>query len=117
MVGIVVGILQLTSGTSYAVEFCNTAPIETQFGAGPAVPYPSPITVSGLTGTVTDVNVRLLGITTRGDNNNPPQHWVEDVDVMLSSPDNRTAILMSDAGGDNNNSSGPVNGVNLTLDD
>jgi hypothetical protein len=45
--------------------------------------------VSGLTGTITDVNVRLLGITTAGDNNNPPEHWVEDVDVMLSSPDGR----------------------------
>ena len=117
MVGIVVGILQLTSGTSYAVEFCNEAPINTQFAAGPASPYPSPIVVSGLTGTVTDVNVRLLGITTAGDNNSPPEHWVEDVDVMLSSPDGRNAVIMSDAGGTNNVSSGPVNGVNLTLDD
>jgi hypothetical protein len=115
--GIVVGILQLTSGTSYAVEFCNTTPINTQFGAGPANPYPSSITVSGLTGTVTDVNVRLLGITTAGDNNNPPEHWVEDVDVMLSSPDGRNAVIMSDAGGTNNETSGPVSGVNLTLDD
>ena len=112
----VLGILHLGSQSSSAVEFCNTTPIVGTGGIGPAAPYPSPITVSGLTGTVTDVNVRLLDVRTRGDNNSPPQHWVEDADVMVSAPNNAGVILMSDAGGDNNETSGPVVDADLTFD-
>ena len=58
------GLMAVNSGTSYAVEFCNTAPINGTSTFGPLGVYPSPIVVSGLTGTVTDVNVSLLGLTT-----------------------------------------------------
>lgn len=115
----VLGIASLSSGTSYAVEFCNTTPIiGNAAGPGapfPANPYPSPITVSGLSGTITDVNVRLVDVTTRPGPDG--LHWVEDADVLVAAPDNSNVILMSDAGGNNSESSGPVADVNLTLDD
>jgi hypothetical protein len=114
----VAGFLNLTSGASFAVQFCNTAPIPGTGGTGPSGLYPSPIVVSGLSGTVTDVNVSLIRIRTRGDNNSPPQHWVEDIDVMVSAPTpSKNVTLMSDAGGDNDISQGPVVDVNLTFDD
>ena len=70
------GLMALNSGTSFAVEFCNTAPISGTNSFGPLGLYPSPIIVSGLSGTVTDVNVRLLGLTTGADPDG--FHWVED---------------------------------------
>ena len=117
VVAVVLGVLTLGTRTSLAVEFCNTTPIIGNGGApAPNVsnPYPSSITVSGLTGTVTDVNVRLLDINTRPDGGG--EHWAEDLDVLLVAPDGSNTVLMSDAGGDNNISSGPVTNVNLTFD-
>ena len=112
------GVLNFSSGTSFAVQFCNTTPIIGSSGNGPASPYPSNITVSGLTGTVTDVNVTLLDVRTTGDNNSPAQHWVEDADIMVSAPNPATnVILMSDAGGNNDVTSGPVVDADLTFDD
>jgi Ca2+-binding RTX toxin-like protein len=112
------GLMAVNSGTSFAVQFCNTTPITSAFAAGPGSPYPSNIVVSGLTGTVTDVNVILLDVRTTGDNNSPPQHWVEDADVMVSAPNPATnVILMSDAGGNNDTSAGPVVDADLTFDD
>ena len=115
---VVLGVLTLSTRSSFAVEFCNTTPIIGNGGAPaplPSNPYPSTISVSGLTGTITDVNVRLLDIDTRGGGDG--LHWVEDLDVLLVAPDNSNAILMSDAGGNNSESSGPVVNTNLTLDD
>ena len=58
--------------------------------SGPATPYPSTINVSGVTGSVTHVVVRL-----RMSHTNPEQ-----VDILLADPSGlRTAMLMSDAGG------------------
>jgi subtilisin-like proprotein convertase family protein len=69
----------------------------------PATPYPSPITVAGLAGTVADVNVRLKTL----------QHtFPDDIDVMLEGPGGQNAIVMSDVGGANDAQS-----VTLTLDD
>ena len=56
---------------------------------GPASPYPAVGTVSGVAGTVTDVDVRM--ITTHS---NPA-----DLDVMLVGPGGQHTTLMSDAGG------------------
>ncbi len=114
---VVLGVLGISTTTSYAAEFCNTAPIVGDNGVPaprPSNPYPSTITVSGLTGTITDVNVRLLGVTTRPDGGG--LHWAEDLDVLLAAPDNSNVILMSDAGGNNSESSGPVSNVDLTFD-
>lgn len=118
VVAMVLGILKLSSGASFAVQFCNTTPVTGTAGNGPGPVYPSTITVSGLTGTVTDVNVTLLDVRTTGDNNSPPQHWVEDADIMVSAPNPATnVILMSDAGGNNDVTSGPVVDADLTFDD
>src|SRR5688572_505973 len=78
-----------------AVEFCNTTPVIGSSGAlSPSSPYPSSITVSGLTGTVTDVNVRLLDFRTGGDTGG--LHWAEDTDVLLVAPNGANIVPMSD---------------------
>ena len=57
--------------------------------SGPASSYPAPIQVSGLTGTITDVDVRLNTL------NHP---FPSDLDVMLVGPGGQHVVLMSDAG-------------------
>jgi subtilisin-like proprotein convertase family protein len=70
---------------------------------GQALPYPSTINVSGVTGTVTHMVVQL-----RMTHTNP-----EDIGILLVNPNGlRTAVLMSDAGGTPN-----VQGVTLTFND
>ncbi len=70
--------------------FCNTGPI-TVPTSGPARPYPSNITVSGLTGPVTAVTATLKGLS----------HAVPvDLDVLLAGPTPTTNVmLLSDSGG------------------
>ena len=68
-----------------------------------ATPYPSTVAVSGLVGTITDVNLRLQGVT-HGN--------ADDLDVMLVSPSGKRSVVMSDAGGAN-----VLTAVNITLDD
>jgi hypothetical protein len=53
---------------------------------GPATAYPSSISVSGVPGTVTDVNVRLLGATATAD-----------ADMVLRGPNGQQVMVMSDA--------------------
>ena len=111
---VTLGGLVATSAPARAAVFCNTAAVA---GAtsGASTPYPSNIFVAGMTGTVTDVNVRLLSFTTQPDVGG--FHWAEDTDVLVAGPTGANVVVMSDAGGDNNNSSGAVSGANLTLDD
>ena len=69
---------------------------------GPAASYPSSVTVAGLVGVVTDVNVRLQTVT----------HAVpDDLDIMLVSPSGKRSIIMSDAG-----DAQPLAGVSITLE-
>ena len=110
----VLGVLNLSSQPSQAVQFCNTTTIVGVVTNGPATPYPSSITVSGLTGTVTDVNVSILDFTTFPDTGG--FHWAEDTDLLVSAPNGANVTLMSDAGGDNDTSSGPVNAADITFD-
>ncbi|WP_409346462.1 proprotein convertase P-domain-containing protein [Paenibacillus sp. MBLB4367] len=70
---------------------------------GNAVPYPSPITVSGLTGPLTKVTATLVELT----HTNP-----DDLDILLVGPDGTNTMLMSDAGGVN-----AIVNVTLTFDD
>jgi hypothetical protein len=118
---LVVGIASLGSGTSYAVQFINSAPIELP-GPGPGVPgptpsslYPSNIVVSGLTGTVTDVNVTLNGLdcSSRG----PDFAYPEDVDILLVGPTGANAVIFSDVGGQNQTTALQFPAINVTLDD
>lgn len=53
-----------------------------------ASPYPSTITVSGVTGTITSVRVKLNAFT---------HSFPADVDIFLVAPDGKVAVVMSDA--------------------
>jgi len=73
--------------------FSNTGAITIPLGApgttsGNASPYPSVITVSGLYGLITDVNVKL---------DNLGHTHADDLDVLLVSPSGDSTVLMSDA--------------------
>ena len=83
--------------------FCNTGPIGVP-ASGPAQPYPSNITVSGLTGTLSKVTAALNGVS----------HAVPvDLDILLAGPVPGTnLVLLSDAGG-----TSAVTGRNVVLDD
>ncbi len=83
--------------------YCNTGALTIPTN-GPAVPYPSHITVSGLTAPVTKVTATLNGVS----------HAVPvDLDVMLSGPVPTTnLLLMSDVGG-----TAAVSGLTIVFDD
>ncbi len=83
--------------------FCNTGPIGVP-ASGPAQPYPSNITVSGLTGTLSKVTAALNGVS----------HAVPvDLDILLAGPvAGMNLVLLSDAGG-----TSAVTGRNVVLDD
>ncbi|MFN0279639.1 MAG: hypothetical protein ACKVRN_13740, partial [Pyrinomonadaceae bacterium] len=85
-----------------STTFTNPAPITINDNAAGA-PYPSNITVAGLTGTVTKVTVDLTGVS---------HTFPDDIDVMLVGPGGQNTLLMSDAGGGLD-----ITGVNLTFDD
>jgi hypothetical protein len=57
---------------------------------GKASPSPSSITVSGMTGVITDVNVFLNGVNAANS---------DDIDALLEAPFGQTTMLLSDAGG------------------
>ena len=96
----------LTVGTlsTATKSFTNSAAI-TIPDQGAATPYPSPINVTNLGGTITNVTVTLRGLT---------HSWASDVDVLLAGPGGQAMLLMSDCG------DGPMNNANnvtLTLAD
>ncbi|MDQ4134066.1 MAG: hypothetical protein M3179_12895, partial [Actinomycetota bacterium] len=105
-------LLPLSVEPAGAVTFSNPAAITPQFLAGvaPAVPYPSVIGVSALSGTVTDVEVTLCGLSAT---------FPEDVDLLLAGPgDTPNALIMSDVGGDNTDPPiRPVSSITVTLSD
>jgi subtilisin-like proprotein convertase family protein len=74
---------------------------------GPANPYPSAITVSGVKqGRVLDVNLTLRGLT---------HTFPSDLNFLLVAPDGRNAIVMSDVG--NPEGDEAVTDLTITLDD
>lgn len=72
-----------------AVETYTNAGLIT-INDGAATPYPSSISVSGLGGLITDVNVRVENI---------GHTFPDDIDMMIVSPAGDSTILMSDACG------------------
>jgi subtilisin-like proprotein convertase family protein len=70
---------------------------------GIADPYPSIINVSGLSGTIGDVNVTISGFS---------HTFPDDIDMLLVGPGGQKLILMSDAGGPHD-----VTNLTLTFDD
>lgn len=101
--GTVTYTLQLgtTVGATYG-PFANPASISIP-SVGVATPYPSSISVSGITGTVTKVTASLFGIS---------HTFPSDVDILLVGPAGQKVILMSDADGGTD-----IVNVNLTFDD
>ena len=99
------GILQLTIPigltTIHTGTYTNASTIPIP-DSGKSTLYPSPIIVSGLTGTVTSVTATLRGYT---------HSWPDDIDVLLVGPAGQKVMLMSDCGGGN-----ARNGVMLTFD-
>jgi subtilisin-like proprotein convertase family protein len=82
-------------------EDCVDVPGESP--TGQATPYPSAITVGGLTGSVTDVNVTVSGLS---------HTFPDDVGLLLVSPEGKSAILMTDSGGSHD-----VSDITLVFDD
>ena len=96
-----------TMGT-FTNTFANTNLIViNDFAPAPApymaTPYPSTINVSGVGGTLIKVTVTFANLT---------HTWPADIDALLESPYQQSALLMANAGGGN-----AVKGVTLTFDD
>lgn len=92
------------------VVFSNPASITVADRAASSPPgvgsiYPSPINVTGLSGTVSDVNVTLTGITAPRPRN---------LDFLLVAPTGQKFIMLADAGG---TVGCGITNVNITLDD
>jgi uncharacterized delta-60 repeat protein len=87
--------------------FTLANPTNIGFTSGPggntAAPYPSSISVSGLSGTVSKVTVKLNGFA-----NQIP----DEINMMIVGPGGQNAIIMSNVGGSTN-----VSNLTLTLDD
>jgi subtilisin-like proprotein convertase family protein len=100
------GLVVWSAGPAAATVFSNAAAITIPgVGTGPAAAslYPSPITVSGLSGTIVDVNVTLTGLS---------HTFPDDVDVLLVGPLGQKVVLMADVGGGLD-----VVSIGLTFDD
>ena len=74
--------------------FTNSTSISVPSGSssdqsGPASPYPSPITVSGLSGAVSKVTVTLANLS---------HSTAGDIDALLVAPDGSSLVIMSDPG-------------------
>ena len=100
--------LQQTVNTPTQVvgnQFTNpgTITIADNVGGAQSVPYPSNISVSGLSGSISKVTVSLLNV-------NLPN--TGDVDLLLVGPGGQKYVFMSDAGGTTSTSTGTI-----TLDD
>ncbi len=88
-----------------AATFSNTTPINTpgNDSSDPADVYPSPIFISGHTGSITNVRVSLLGF---------GQNSPNETDALLVGPGGQQAMLMSDAC-----EGGTPDGSNFTFED
>ena len=117
LVGIGVGLAMasvplawLAAPVSASTTFSDTSSISlanpTSTAAQPAGTYPAPITVSGLTGTISDVTVTLTGI---------DYSFSQDLGVLLVSPSGAALSLFTGVGA--NNQSTATTGLDVTLDD
>lgn len=120
-VGLSLGVPMLAAPPASAATFSNATPIVSPLPGPPpgcpsrcpsdrAAPFPSSIAVSGLSGTVTDVNVTLRGFTY--EHNGPP-----DADIQLVAPGGKAVMLMSDACGNNDNAYPITSPITLSFDD
>jgi len=101
LAGIAALVLFAGAASASAATYSAPAPISIP-GFSQASPYPAAIDVTGLTGTVTDVNVRFHNLT-HGE--------IDDVAVVLQGPNGQSIMVMDGAGGL------AVSDVTLTIDD
>ena len=117
LVGIGVGLAMasvplawLAAPVSASTTFSDTSSISlanpTSTAAQPAGTYPAPITVSGLTGTISDVTVTLTGI---------DYEFSQDLGVLLVGPSGAGLSLFTAVGADNQSTA--TSGLDVTLDD
>src|SRR4028118_901053 len=106
--------LLLASGVALAAPTTSSNPSTisiadaTSAGASAANPYPSEINVQGLSGTISDVNLKLNGYS---------HGFPDDVAVQVVGPDGTSVLLMSDVRGAAPFGNTAVNNINLTFDD
>ncbi len=102
-------VLTVYAASADTFDFSNTNYLAINDSLSPptvASPYPSAITVSGLTGeVVTNLTVTLNGFT---------HSFPSDVNIILVGPQGQTALLMSNVGGQEADS---VTNLTITLDD
>ncbi|MBK9168057.1 MAG: proprotein convertase P-domain-containing protein [Bryobacterales bacterium] len=84
-------------------SFANAAEI-TINPSGKATAYPSVIAVTDLVGNIESVKVSLNGF---------KHNFPDDVDIVLVSPDGKSSVIMSDAGGN----TAIINGMTIKFDD
>jgi len=103
------GFISLPGAWAAPLTFSNTnaiSLIENGLPPTPAVPYPTSVTVTGLTGmSVAKATVTLHGLT---------HTFPSDVSMLLLGPQGQRAIIMSQTGGQSRYS---VTNLTLTLDD
>lgn len=95
------GIATLSVPSSGTVSSSGTITIP---NSGPATPYPSAISVSGLP----PVGATVASVTINGITHTFPG----DIDILLQSPSGTNVVLMSDAGGGTD-----INGINISFSD
>jgi uncharacterized repeat protein (TIGR01451 family) len=87
--GVVIGTNTFVFALPRFTSPANTTPIVVNDGSV-ATPYPSAISVAGLTGVVSKVTVTLSNLT---------HSYPDDMQVLLAGPGNNRVILMANAGG------------------
>lgn len=102
LLGALLVVTALDGSRARADQFCNATAIAIN-DAAVATPYPSTINVSGLTGGITQMSVRILGLS---------HTFPDDIQMLLVGPGGRKMTPMTNAGGNSG-----ISGVNLTLDD
>lgn len=100
-------VLVVGMSSVFAATFTNnTAIVISGTGTPNGAPYPSPITVSGLTGNITEVKVTI---------NNFSHTWADDVGIVLVGPTGAAFGLQSGAGDAEDGS--PISGTTYTFAD
>jgi len=102
---VVLAFLAAPAGAATTITQTNDITINDAAGScvpGAATPYPSEILVSGIGGTITDVDVSVTGLT---------HNFVQDVGILLVSPAGHHTMLMRFAG------TNAVTSRNITFDD
>jgi subtilisin-like proprotein convertase family protein len=96
----------MISATTNSFANTGTITIPTSGNNGRSTPYPSTLSVSGITGLVSKVTVTLTNVS---------HTWVSDLDILLVGPGGQKVMIMSDVG--NDASGTPISHQTFTFDD